>query len=419
MNLGTDSGSFPRAVRYPVSARLTWCTWGCAVEPNLSGSRIAVVDDDLANLRLVEQVLRPAFPELLLVAEPRRAMEELISFAPDVVVLDLHMPVIDGFDLLASIRSLSGDEFLPILVLTADATSAAKRRALALGATDFLTKPVDVIELALRVSNLARTRLLYRATVDESARLELAVEERTRDLTHTNERLSDLLASRDAFLASISHELRTPLSVVVGLAAELRDGAFDPDESAELVGMIADQSIEMANIIEDLLVAARADYGSLSLAVETVDVAAAVMSVLRPLTATERERIAVAVPPTLTVAADPVRLRQILRNLVTNALRYGGSHITVSASADPTATMVSVSDDGDGLDEAQSELVFSAYHSAHSSNPASIGLGLTVCRKLARLMGGDVSYHRRDGKSVFALHLPADARAGVPEHAGP
>lgn len=389
------------------------------MEPNLSGSRIAVVDDDLANLRLVDQVLRPAFPELLLVSEPRRAMEELISFVPDVVLLDLHMPVIDGFDLLASIRSLSGDDFLPVLVLTADVTSAAKRRALALGATDFLTKPVDVIELALRVSNLARTRLLYRATLDESARLELAVEERTRDLAATNERLAGLLASRDAFLASISHELRTPLSVVVGLAAELRDGAFDPDESAELVGMIADQSIEMANIIEDLLVAARADYGSLSLGVETVDVAGAVASVLRPLAAEERKRIAVAVPSSLAVAADPVRLRQILRNLVTNALRYGGSHVTVSAWREGTTTAVSVSDDGDGLDEAESELVFSPYHSAHSSNPASIGLGLTVCRKLARLMGGDVTYRRRDGKSVFVLHLPAADRVGVPERADP
>lgn len=374
---------------------------------NLTESCILVIDDDAANLRLVDQVLRPSFPSLALLQDPRAAIDEIVSFSPDVIVLDLHMPTLSGYDVLSSIQSLIEDDYLPVLVLTADATSAAKRKALALGATDFLTKPVDVIELALRVSNLARSRLLYRATVHESTRLELAVAERTRSLEEANGRLAELLASRDAFLASISHELRTPLSVVVGLAAELRDGAFDRAESAELVGMIADQSIEMAHIIEDLLVAARAEYGAVAIHVEPVDVAETVESVLRPLPTPARIRTTSSIPVGLFVEADATRLRQILRNLVTNALRYGGDAIEITAWADGPAVTIAVADDGTGLDEVQGERIFDPYQSAHTSNPASIGLGLTVCRQLARLMGGDVRYRRGDQLSTFVVELPA------------
>ncbi len=384
----------------------------------MADSRILVIDDEPANLRLIEQVLRPGFDQLLLLDDPRRVESELVAFAPDVVVLDLHMPFIDGYEVLSMIRSVAGDEYLPILVLTADVTPDAKRRALALGATDFLTKPIDVIETALRISNLARTRLLHRALSNENTRLELAVSERTRTLATANHRLEELLQSRDEFLASISHELRTPLSVVVGLAAELRDGGFRPEEAAELIHIIAEQSTEMAHIVEDLLVAARTEQGVVAVFTEEVDVPRIVDTVLRPLPLAARGRIATSIPEGLVVWADSSRTRQILRNLVSNALRYGGEAIDIEAWEGEATATIAVSDDGPGLTSEERERVFEAYHSAHSqgTQPASVGLGLTVCRQLARLMGGDVTYRFNDGRGAFVLELPVPSRRVVPSH---
>jgi two-component system sensor histidine kinase/response regulator len=379
---------------------------------DLSWARILVVDDEEANLHLLDRILRPSYPNVELLADSRRVADRLVEFAPDIVLVDLHMPHVDGFEVLAIVRGLTQeDAFLPVVMLTADGSSEAKRRALALGATDFLTKPVDVTEVALRVGNLLRTRFLYRQLEERGDRLEIAVGERTRELEGANQRLAELVRSKDEFVASVSHELRTPLSIVVGLAAEVRDAGseFDPSTLAELVGMIADQSSEVAFIVEDLLVVARADIGTLIVLAERVDIGQELEAALRPLQAEELHRIEKRVSGGIVARADAARLRQILRNLVSNALRYGGPSVDVAAYAGGAWVTVTVSDDGPGLDPAEWERIFDAYHSAHRPNgtPASVGLGLTVSRCLARLMGGDVAYRHDGAHSRFELQLPA------------
>jgi signal transduction histidine kinase len=106
--------------------------------------------------------------------------------------------------------------------------------------------------------------------------------------------------------------------------------------------------------------------------------------------------------------ADPTRVRQIVRNLITNALRYGGSTITVTTGSRGETAYVQVRDDGPGIPEEKRDRIFEPYESAHEAvgMPGSVGLGLTISRKLARLLGGDLSY-RSDGGSLFELTLPA------------
>jgi PleD family two-component response regulator len=127
-------------------------------------SRILIVDDQPSNLRLLEDLLaREGFHNVLSTTEPDQVVDLHIAFDPDLVLLDLLMPEISGFavlDQLARIRA--PDDFRPVLVLTADATIEAKRRALSLGARDFLTKPFDHVEAMLRIWNLLETRQLYR-----------------------------------------------------------------------------------------------------------------------------------------------------------------------------------------------------------------------------------------------------------------
>lgn len=125
--------------------------------------RILAIDDEEANVLLLANVLeREGYTNIHCITDPEKALDAYIQLSPDLVLLDLMMPKIDGFQLLdAFSKHDKPDEFRPVLVLTADTTLQTRRRALALGAKDFVSKPFDVIEVALRISNLLETGILY------------------------------------------------------------------------------------------------------------------------------------------------------------------------------------------------------------------------------------------------------------------
>jgi len=133
-------------------------------EDELLNSRILIVDDQPANLRLLEDLLgREGFSQIVSTTEPEQALALYAAFDPDLVLLDLMMPGMSGYAVLEQLERLRPvHDFRPVLVLTADATTQAKRRALSLGAKDFLTKPFDPIEAMLRVWNLLETRALHK-----------------------------------------------------------------------------------------------------------------------------------------------------------------------------------------------------------------------------------------------------------------
>ncbi|MFW9266015.1 response regulator [Pseudomonas sp. D2-30] len=127
--------------------------------------RILIIDDQRPNLDLMEQLLaREGLHNVLSSTEPLRTLDLFNSFEPDLVILDLHMPAFDGFAVLEQLnRRIPANDYLPILVLTADATRDTRLRALALGARDFISKPLDALETMLRVWNLLETRALYKS----------------------------------------------------------------------------------------------------------------------------------------------------------------------------------------------------------------------------------------------------------------
>lgn len=127
-------------------------------------AKILMIDDADANLKLLEALLtREGFTQMISTTEPQKAIELFNAFQPDLVLLDLMMPELDGYAVLNLLQQhIADDEYLPVLILTADTTIAAKRKALALGAKDFLTKPFDHMETMLRIWNLLETRLLYK-----------------------------------------------------------------------------------------------------------------------------------------------------------------------------------------------------------------------------------------------------------------
>ncbi len=221
--------------------------------------------------------------------------------------------------------------------------------------------------------------------------------------------LEELVQAKDEMVATVSHELRTPLTSVVGFAEELRDRweELSPEDARQMVELITDQSREMAELVDDLLVAARGDIGMLPLHFREVDVGrelGGVLGVWRgpPVTVVEPDG-------TVQATADPVRLRQILRNLLRNAERYGRGPIEVELARAVEGARVRVRDRGPGLPEEEWEMIFDPYYRAHDpgDQPGTFGLGLTISRMLAWLMEGDLIYCVEDGQSTFELTLPS------------
>ena len=218
--------------------------------------------------------------------------------------------------------------------------------------------------------------------------------------------LEALVASKDELVASVSHELRTPITAILGMAFELRDNAdaFTREETSGLVDLIADQSRELSNIVDDLLVAARADLDTLAVRPEVVPIATEIAQIVA--STAPGLSLEVTIPQGVAAWVDPLRFRQIVRNLLSNALRYGGDRVRVIGGFEAGGVYLRVLDDGAGIPLEDRESVFLPYTRSRSDTalPGSIGLGLPVSRRLARLMGGDLTYRYENG-SVFELTL--------------
>jgi putative two-component system response regulator len=171
--------------------------------PRLRDARVLIVDDQELNLRLVRQVLEKAGLHNITLTQDPYAVAALVALhTPDLIIVDLHMPGLDGFGVMEAVRpQVEAAGYLPILVLTADVTDESRRRALDAGARDFLTKPIDNIEVILRTKNLLETRQLYLDLEHQNATLEQRVRERTRDVEEaqleTLERLARTAEYRD------------------------------------------------------------------------------------------------------------------------------------------------------------------------------------------------------------------------------
>jgi signal transduction histidine kinase len=222
--------------------------------------------------------------------------------------------------------------------------------------------------------------------------------------------------SRDQFLAAISHEIRTPLTSILGWSRLLRDehSALGATEKDEALRLIESEATEVTDIVEELLTAAQLDSGALTVRNRRTDLEEEVAAVILAKCLDPEDRIAVegsAAP----AWADPLRVRQIVRNLVTNATRYGGGETWISLSSDETWCTLAVSDNGSGIPPELEHHIFDPYIQAGQARGTQqpIGLGLTVSRHLALLMGGELSYRRESGATRFELTLPV-ARSGGP-----
>jgi EAL domain-containing protein (putative c-di-GMP-specific phosphodiesterase class I) len=229
-----------------------------------------------------------------------------------------------------------------------------------------------------------------------------------RDLAAELEREKELRRQKDLFLNAASHHINNPLAALVGFSEILRDRSRDLSAGVrnEIIELLAIQANETAQVVADLLIAARFDLADIEIDSAAVDLRAVVENATQDWASQQRARLTVS--GNAVASADGHWVTQVVRNLLRNAVAFGGSNIWVRIGEGFNKVVIEVVDDGEGIAPEEVDDLFEAYHSARQSDRLlpSLGLGLSVARRLARAMGGDVRYLRDDDETIFELSLP-------------
>jgi signal transduction histidine kinase len=371
-------------------------------------ARILIVDDEPHNRQVLEVMLESEGFCLLTASSGEEAMAIVAREPPDLILLDVMMPGMDGYEVAAEVKGNLATKNIPIIMVTAIDDRSGRMLGLRAGAEDFLSKPVDRAELSVRVRNLLRLK----AANDEAA----AALVEAREARMTAEQAN---SAKTLFLRSMSHELRTPLNAILGYAELLAlgiRGDINPAQAQDLA-RIQRAAAYLLRLINDLLAVARPE-GTRPLQLIAIAVNP-VLGEVEGLCALQAKakglQLSVAqCESEILVTADAGRFQQILLNLMTNAIKFTTTGGSVGVWCDGTAGMVRfrVTDTGVGIRPVDIDRVFEPFVQIESQLAAAaqqgVGLGLSISRELARAMGGDLTLQSSEGVgSTFTLTLPS------------
>jgi signal transduction histidine kinase len=377
-------------------------------------ARILIVDDERRNSELLRVMLAPEGYLLQTAGSGEMALTMVEQEAPDLILLDVMMPGMDGYQVVGKIKANPATNNIPVIMLTALDDRNARMLGLSAGAEDFLTKPVDRAELCVRVRNLLRLKTYGDKLRAAHAALAIALEEAgeaRRMAEHANN-------AKTQFLRAMSHELRTPLNAISGYTEILEmgiRGVVNPAQVKDL-GRIKRASAYLLRLINDVLTIARLEGARpLHLISIPVNPVLAEVEEFCILQAKANGLTLTAVPcdHQIFATADAERFQQILLNLITNAVKFTpkGGNIIVTCDDDTDAVRVRVSDSGVGIRSLDIDRVFEPFvqidRHLTTATQQGVGLGLSISRELARAMSGDLIVESTEGVgSTFTLTLP-------------
>jgi signal transduction histidine kinase len=388
---------------------------------------ILIVDDSPDDRAAISRLLRRQRPHYVMVeaATAAEGLERVRSARPDCVLLDYHLPDMDGAGFIARLKRGAAERRsppVPVVLLTDRDSDETASAALGEGAQDYLVKDgISAAGLARAVENAIEKFQIQRELEDQRLTAEFrnrTLEALRAELQENLTELTDAQKARERFLAVMSHEMRTPLNAIIGYADLLEmemDGPLTEGQRQHLA-RIRVGGRHLLDLINDVLDLARADARRLDLDLRPVDLHAVLEEVVGLLQSQAEAkglelRIETGDAPLPHVQADLQRLRQIVTNLVGNAIKFtdeGG--VTVRCDADAEQVLMRVMDTGIGIDPDVLPLVFDDFYQAKDDltrEKGGSGLGLAIARRLAGLMGGDITARSTLGEgSTFTLSLP-------------
>ena len=397
----------------------------------LADFRILIVDDQKPILEALTMVLEVSgYKNVQGLDDSRRLLAVFQEFRPDLILLDLHMPHLDGIAALDELaKVIPRDDYLPILMLTGDATSEAKEKAFSRGAHDYLTKPLNRSEATLRVRNLLETRRLHLELKARNASLEEQVRERTmlaEELGQTNRKLretqthlihSEKMAGLGQLVAGIAHEINNPMAFVINniFLVDEALGRLEnlPQETAAAVCKARTKVNDaqsgagrVKELVTRLRTFSRLDEGEL----KTVDIQDSIESVLLFLHHRMEGRIEVernfGEDRMLTCFAG--ELNQVLMNLIANAIEAidGYGRITLSTARVNGDFVIRVRDSGKGIPDEIRNRIFEPFFTTKPIGEGT-GLGLAISYGIMKAHHGSMEFATKSGEGTeFVLKIP-------------
>ena len=402
---------------------------------------ILIVDDESRNLTVLETILDDPDYRLVRASSADQALLALIVEEFALLILDIRMPGMTGFELANMIKTRKKTARVPIIFLTAYYNEDQHvLEGYGAGAVDYLHKPVNPTVLRSKVAvfaelhrknrecSSANRALLSEVTERRRAEdrlqelnetLELRVTERTQVLTATTAalELAKLSAekanlAKSEFLSSMSHELRTPLHAIIGYTQLIEGLPLSPEQKTHLKQVLK-AGWHLLELITGILDFSQIESGKLPLSLEPTSLRAILLECLAMIAPQAQKRGAsVTVLPydqSTFVQADPLRLRQVLLNLLSNAVKYGGEDVSVAASTvSPERIRISVKDCGPGLSADKVDMLFQPFNRAGQQfgTEEGAGIGLALCKRLVEAMGGNIGLDSTVGiGSIFWFEL--------------
>lgn len=376
-------------------------------ERDASG-HILIVDDNQNNCDLLSRRLSRQGYSCMSLNSGVDALDALKHELPDIILLDVMMPEMDGFEVLEIIRREHTAVELPVLMVTAKNAHEDIVKAFELGANDYIDKPVDFPVLLARIKH----HLLHKQLDDEFRRSQQQLQEQNALLDKSNQ-------YKVNFLSSMSHELRTPLNSILGYSELLIEGLMGEltDKQKEYCKEIYDSGKYLLVIINDLLDLSKIEAGKMTLDIEPTEIAPLVSSVIGILKE-KADRHGVSLVTSIqenleSTLLDPVRIKQILINLVTNAIKFtqAGRMVALNVFLESDELVLQVTDEGCGIPNEEIQRIFLPFEQVESpiktNRAEGTGLGLALVNKLTLLHEGTVTVESDVGKgSVFAVRLP-------------
>ena len=356
---------------------------------------LLLADDDPQNLELLDAILAPLGHRLLQAKGGRETLDVLAAERVDLLLLDLMMPEISGFDVLTQLRALPTYRQLPVILITAASDREHRIKGLQLGATDFLEKPVDQPILLARI----RSVLQHQYISDE--------------LIRRNEKLELLQQNQEELMHFIAHDLRNPLAIIRANLEYLRTAAAaKTDDRLEAI-QDSERAVRRADgMIADLLAVARAEQVTLDLDKRPLGLSLLTHQVHSSYEAEAHWRgiaLDVDVDPSIQLVADADLLRRVFENILSNALRHTrkGGRIRVDATSGEVVE-IRLANSGPPIPKEERERVFEKFWRAKGSAKAgAVGLGLYFCRMVVEAHGGSIAVEQTDDwPTVFVITMP-------------
>lgn len=380
-------------------------------DPSASAAEVTVliVDDTPTNLAVVVDTLEELDVEVAVAQDGEEALARAEYLRPALILLDVVLPTINGFDVCRRLKAQASTRDIPVIFMTSSAGEGDRLKGFEVGAVDYLTKPLHVAEVRARVNVHLTIRRMQKELQVQNAQLQREIRERRQ----AEEQLKLSNHELEEFTYSASHDLRAPLRAISGYASVLEGRPEAMDESArDTVQKIIRATRQMEALIRDLLNYARTGQR------EVLSVSTPLEPFLQEIETTFQARIKEGgvefeiVRPLAPLMGDPTLIKQILTNLIDNALTYrrrdGRPRVSIASIVVGDRTILSVSDNGIGIPPEYHDKIFQVFHRLHAeSEYAGTGIGLAIVAKAVRAMNGTVRVSSSPGEgSTFQVSLP-------------